>query len=169
MSIEPTIELKLERLFEDTKLPIRQTEGSAGYDVHAYVREHTIQVIRRDGTMETRRNKEDYFLLTSRSRALISLGFKATFTPGFEAQIRPRSGRAWGDGLQIMNSPGTIDSDYPGEWKVMLFNPTPTNIKIGHGERIAQLIFNRIETVRIEEFGVQQITSRTGGFGSTGE
>lgn len=167
--IEPTVNVYIQKLFPDSKEPTRQTDGSAGYDAYAYIENHVIDIMKGDGTKERRQNDQNYFYLTSRSRALVSLGFKATFTPGYEAQIRPRSGRAWNDGLQVLNSPGTIDSDYPGEWKVMLYNPTRTNILILHGDRIAQVVFNKIETVKFEEVvDVAEITTRAGGFGSTG-
>ena len=100
--------------------------------------------------------------------ALIPLGFKARLPLGIEAQIRPRSGTSFKKGLQIPNAPGTIDSDYPEEWMVLVRNPMPHSIRIEHGERIAQMVLARYEALAIEPGKVSVTTSRVGGFGSTG-
>ena len=100
--------------------------------------------------------------------ALIPLGFKARLPVGIEAQIRPRSGTSFKKGLQIPNAPGTIDSDYPEEWMVIVKNPLPSPIRIEHGERIAQMVLARYEVLEVESGSVTVSTSRVGGFGSTG-
>src|SRR5205814_8727845 len=108
------------------------------------------------------------FQLPPDDMALIPLGFKARLPDGIEAQIRPRSGTTFKKGLQIPNSPGTIDSDYPDEWMVMVRNPTDHVIRIEHGERIAQMVLARYEVLAIEPGSVGISTTRVGGFGSTG-
>jgi dUTP pyrophosphatase len=100
--------------------------------------------------------------------ALIPLGFKARLPRGIEAQIRPRSGTSFKKGLQIPNAPGTIDSDYPDEWMVIVRNPTSAPIQIDHGERIAQMVLARYEVLAVESGRVDVSTERVGGFGSTG-
>ena len=107
-------------------------------------------------------------MLQSGVTALIPLGFKAKLPDGVEAQIRPRSGTSFKKGLQIPNAPGTIDSDFPDEWMVLVRNPTERPIRIEHGERIAQMVLARYEVVPIETGTVGITTSRMGGFGSTG-
>ena len=100
--------------------------------------------------------------------ALVPLGFRARLPAGIEAQIRPRSGAAFKKGLRIPNAPGTIDSDYPDEWMVILENGASGPVQIVHGERIAQVVLARYEVLAIREGAVGVSSSRTGGFGSTG-
>jgi dUTP pyrophosphatase len=100
--------------------------------------------------------------------ALIPLGFKAKVPDGIEAQIRPRSGTTFKKGLQIPNAPGTIDSDYPDEWMVIVRNPTEAPIHVSHGERIAQMVLARYEVLEVVTGSVSVTTTRIGGFGSTG-
>jgi len=82
--------------------------------------------------------------------------------------VRPRSGTSFKKGLQIPNAPGTIDSDFPDEWMVLVRNPLAHDVVVEHGERIAQLVFARYEVLAIENGSVAITTSRVGGFGSTG-
>jgi dUTP pyrophosphatase len=100
--------------------------------------------------------------------ALIPLGFKARLPLGIEGQVRPRSGTSFKKGLQIPNAPGTIDSDFPDEWMVIVRNPLDQEIVIEHGERIAQLVLARYEVLPVEHGAVAATTTRVGGFGSTG-
>lgn len=100
--------------------------------------------------------------------ALIPLGFRARVPEGYEAQVRPRSGASFKKGLQIPNAPGTVDADYPDEWLVPVRNATAATMRIEHGERIAQAVFQRYEVVRWQAGVVRATTDRTGGFGSTG-
>ncbi len=160
----------VELLHDDASAPRRATEGSAGYDLCAYVRERAIKCS--DGQ---RTWTEDAVTLTSAAfdlepgvTALVPLGFKARLPMGVEAQIRPRSGTTFKKGLAIPNSPGTIDSDFPDEWMVLVKNPTTTPIRIEHGERIAQMVLARFEVLPIETGRVEISTERVGGFGSTG-
>jgi dUTP pyrophosphatase len=89
---------------------------------------------------------------------------------GFECQVRPRSGLALKYGITLPNSPGTIDPDYRGEVKVILQNSGSEPVRIERGERIAQLVFARFETPRVEEAPTLTASERgTGGFGSTGQ
>src|SRR5205814_3040470 len=94
------------------------------------------------------------FQLPPDDMALIPLGFKARLPLGIEAQIRPRSGTSFKKGLQIPNAPGTIDSDYPDEWMVIVRNPLPQSVTIEHGERIAQMVLGRYEVLPIERGSV---------------
>ncbi len=102
-------------------------------------------------------------------RALIPSGFKMAISPGYEAQIRPRSGLALRHGVTVLNSPGTIDADYRGEVGVVLINLGHQNFTVRHGDRIAQIVIGRVESAVWRETDVLSQTSRgSAGFGSTG-
>jgi dUTP pyrophosphatase len=102
-------------------------------------------------------------------RALVPTGLFIALPPGFEAQVRPRSGLAAKHGVTVLNTPGTIDADYRGEIKVILVNLSNTPFEIVPGERIAQMVVARHERVEWEETDSLDETERgTGGFGSTG-
>lgn len=134
-------------------LPQYQSEGAAGLDLVAAVP---------DGKP---------LRLAPRARALVPTGLVIELPPGFEAQVRPRSGLALKHGITVLNSPGTIDSDYRGEVGVILVNLGTKAFRIERGERIAQLVIARVEQARIVEMapGKLTVTSRgSGGFGSTG-
>jgi len=163
--------LIVQLLHDDAQPPRRATEGSAGYDLSAYVSERTIKCS--DGhrvwdALPNTHGPTPAFMLPSGVTALIPLGFKARLPAGLEAQIRPRSGTSFKKALQIPNAPGTIDSDFPDEWMVLVRNPTDRPIRIEHGERIAQMVLARYEVLAIETGPVGVTTNRTGGFGSTG-
>jgi dUTP pyrophosphatase len=100
--------------------------------------------------------------------ALLPLGFKARLPAGYEAQIRPRSGASFKKGLAIPNAPGTVDSDYPDEWRVIVRNATTQPLAVEHGERIAQMVLHRYEVLPFVRGTVCRSTDRAGGFGSTG-
>jgi dUTP pyrophosphatase len=103
------------------------------------------------------------------ARALVPTGLLLQVPQGFEAQVRPRSGLALRHGITVLNSPGTIDSDYRGELKVLLANLGTAPFAIARGERIAQLVVSRVEQARLAEVEQLSATPRgTGGFGSTG-
>ena len=103
------------------------------------------------------------------ARALVPTGLLLQLPQGFEAQVRPRSGLALRHGITVLNSPGTIDSDYRGELKVLLANLGTAPFAIARGERIAQLVIARVEQARLDEVEQLSATPRgTGGFGSTG-
>ena len=163
--------ITVQMLHADAQPPRRATEGSAGYDLHAYVRGRTIKCSDGQRTWDAAPDAQqttDAFVLDSGVSALIPLGFKARLPQGIEAQIRPRSGTSFKKGLQIPNAPGTIDSDYPDEWMVIVRNPANAPIRIEHGERIAQMVLAKYEVLAIEAGDVAATTSRVGGFGSTG-
>ena len=107
--------------------------------------------------------------LAAGARALIPTGLVLELPPGFEAQVRPRSGLALRHGITVLNSPGTIDCDYRGEVKVLLVNLGEAAFVIERGERIAQLVFQRVARVELVEIAQASPTARgVGGFGSTG-
>jgi len=131
-------------------LPSYQTEGSAGMDLRASITEST--------------------MLQSLERKLIPTGLFIELPLGFEAQIRPRSGLAFKHGLSVLNSPGTIDSDYRGEIKVLLVNLSNELFEVNPGERIAQMIVSKYETVEWENTTELANSQRgAGGYGSTGK
>jgi dUTP pyrophosphatase len=136
---------------EGLPLPTHHSEHAAGLDVVAGVLEDVP------------------IALAPGARALIPTGFALELPPGFEAQLRPRSGLALKSGVTVLNSPGTIDSDYRGEVKVLLVNLGSEPFTVRRGERIAQLVVTRVEHVRVE--AVMELGGTTrgeGGFGSTG-
>src|SRR5690349_18289859 len=161
------MQLTVELLHPDAQPPRRATEGSAGYDLCAYLTGRTVRCSDSQKTFDLAA-ADGRFVLESGIAALIPLGFKARLPVGIEAQIRPRSGTSFKKGLQIPNAPGTIDSDFPDEWMVIVRNPTNGPISIEHGERIAQMVLARYEVLDIESGSVGVTTSRVGGFGSTG-
>jgi dUTP pyrophosphatase len=161
----------VERLHDDAELPRRATEGSAGYDLFAYLRGQSVACS--DGARlwqlsPSHDGGQCSLELPAGVTALIPLGFKARLPSGYEAQVRPRSGTTFKKGLQIPNAPGTVDSDFPDEWRVLVRNATTHPVRIDHGERIAQMVLHRYAVLAFEEGEVGITTSRAGGFGSTG-
>ena len=145
--------LRIQRLphSEGLALPAYETAGSAGMDLRAAVAE------------------DAPVTLAPGARGLIPTGLKIALEPGFEAQVRPRSGLALKHGITCMNTPGTIDSDYRGEVGVILVNLGQEPFVIRRGERIAQMVIARHEQARIAEVESLDETARgAGGFGSTG-
>lgn len=137
---------------EGLELPAYETAGSAGIDLRAAVPEDR-QIV----------------LLPGR-RTLVPTGLIFELEEGFEAQIRPRSGLAFKNGITVLNTPGTIDSDYRGEVKVILINLGDDDFRIERGMRIAQAVISPVVQVQIEERAVVSETTRgAGGFGSTGQ
>ena len=135
--------------FKDLKLPAYATKGAAGLDLVAAI----------DAPVEILPGK----------RALIPTGLQIAVPHGFEAQVRPRSGLALNNGLTVLNSPGTIDSDYRGEVKIILANLGDEPMNILRGTRIAQLVFCPVETITWRHVTELEGTERgKGGFGSTG-
>ncbi|PST23269.1 dUTP diphosphatase [Rhizobium sp. JAB6] len=145
--------LKLVRLphGEGLELPAYETKGAAGMDLRAAVD---------DGATLT---------LAPGKRALVPTGFIFEVPDGFEAQIRPRSGLAFKNGITCLNSPGTVDSDYRGEVKVLLINLGEESFEITRGMRIAQMVIAPVTQVRVAEISeISETTRGAGGFGSTG-
>ncbi|HEY8404159.1 MAG TPA: dUTP diphosphatase [Flavobacteriales bacterium] len=119
--------------------------------------------------MDLRANIEEPIVLPSLARQLIPTGLYIALPAGTEAQIRPRSGMAFKHGITVLNSPGTIDADYRGEIKVLLVNLSANEVVINDGDRIAQMVIARHETVEWEQVELLDETARgVGGFGSTG-
>jgi dUTP pyrophosphatase len=114
-------------------------------------------------------NLETPVTLGSLERAVIPTGLYVALPPGYEAQVRPRSGLAAKHGISIVNAPGTIDADYRGEWGVILANLSREPYTVEDGDRIAQVVIARCEQVEWEEVDELDATERHGGgFGHTG-
>ncbi len=136
--------------FRDIPLPEYMTEGSSGMDLRAAVREDTI--------------------LEPMKIMAIPTGFCIGIPVGYEGQVRPRSGLALKNGVTVLNTPGTIDSDYRGEVKVIMINLGPDDFIIKRGDRIAQLVITPVIKVNIIENNNLTLTNRgEGGFGHTGK
>jgi dUTP pyrophosphatase len=108
--------------------------------------------------------------LSPLERKVVGTGIKIALPKGFEAQVRPRSGLSAKHGITVLNSPGTIDADYRGEIGVILVNLSSESYTINPGERIAQLVFTKVEQVKWDSKEELDVTSRgEGGYGSTGK
>jgi dUTP pyrophosphatase len=141
------MKLKIKKLSSNSKLPTKATSGSACYDVYSRKR----------------------ILLSPMEKALVPTGLSFELPPGFGMDIRPRSGLAL-KGLVILNSPGTLDSDYRGELMVPSINLSSGNILIDKGDRIAQIRLFKTIDIEFEEVEELSETERgVGGFGSTGK
>ena len=119
--------------------------------------------------MDLRANLIEPLFLKSYERILVKTGLFVEIPPGYEAQVRPRSGLALKNGITVLNSPGTIDADYRGEIGVILVNLSKEDFKINHGERIAQLVFSaysKVDFVTVKS--LDESTRGIGGFGSSG-
>ncbi len=144
------VKVKLVGGADESFLPEKKTEGSSGFDLKAFV--------------------ENSITLKPLQRALIPTGVAISMPPGMEAQVRPRSGLALREGVTLLNSPGTIDSDYRGEIKVIVVNLGEKEVTIRRGDRIAQLVFTRVLDVSFSVAEELDPTGRgKGGFGSTGK
>ena len=119
--------------------------------------------------MDIRANLEKEIILKPLERRLVPTGLYIELPDGFEAQIRPRSGMALKKGVSIVNTPGTIDADYRGEIGIILINLSSDEVRIEGGERICQMVINRVERILWEEVEVLEDSQRgSGGFGHTG-
>jgi len=148
---EPVIRIMRLRPEQDADLPLPRymTPEAAGMDICAAVCQDTL--------LETGRI------------TLLPTGFAMALPPGYEAQIRPRSGLAVKHGIGMINSPGTIDADYRGEVMIAVINLGPAAYTVRRGDRIAQMVIQRVHQARLEEVGRLEPTDRsTGGFGHTG-
>ena len=131
------------------QLPSYETTGSAGMDLRA--------------------NLEEMIELKPMERKLIPTGLFIELPLSYEAQIRPRSGLAYKHGITVLNTPGTIDTDYRGELKILLINLGSESFTINHGDRVAQLIIAKFEQPKLSLVEDLESTQRNaGGFGSTG-
>jgi dUTP pyrophosphatase len=131
-------------------LPAYATEGSSGMDIRAFINETVV--------------------LQPLERALIPTGLFIELPQGFEAQIRPRSGLAIKQGITCLNTPGTVDADYRGEIKIILINLSNEIQSVNNGDRIAQMVIQKVEKIDWSlSIELEQTERSTGGFGSTGK
>ena len=134
----------------NNETPSLATSGSAGADLRA--------------------NLDEKIILKPLERKLISTGLKMEIPLGYEAQIRPRSGLAYKHGISVLNTPGTIDSDYRGDVGIILVNFSNESFEINNGDRIAQIIISKHEIPQfIEQEELSSSQRANGGFGSTGK
>ena len=144
------VKVLIKKLDEKVKLPEYKTTGSSGLDLTAFI--------------------ENKILIKPGESALVPTGISIAIPEDTEVQIRPRSGLASKNNISVLNTPGTIDSDYRGEIKVILFNHGNNNFIINNNDRIAQMILMPILKVDFETTETLPETIRgTGGFGSTGK
>ena len=119
--------------------------------------------------MDVRANLTESISIEPLGRALIKTGLFLEMEIGLECQVRPRSGLALKKGITVLNTPGTVDADYRGEAGVILVNLSNETVKIEDGERVAQLVFCKVEQVQLNEVAeLNESTRGAGGFGSTG-
>jgi dUTP pyrophosphatase len=143
---------------EGDKLPVYGSKSAAGCDVHAFIE---IGDFGDNGPRE--------ILIESGQTRLIPTGIKAAIPEGYEIQVRPRSGLALKKSVTVLNTPGTIDSDYRGEIGIILINHSRQSFRVKNGDRIAQFVLNKVEQIKWEEVLELPETDRgDGGFGSTG-
>ena len=143
-------EILIKKLYSDVNIPKYETEGSSGLDLEAYI--------------------EKDLRLLSGERKLVPTGVSVAMPNNFEIQIRPRSGLAYKNGISVVNTPGTIDSDYRGEIKVLLINLGTEAVTIKKFQRIAQMVICPIIKANLKEVQELPETIRgAGGFGSTGQ
>jgi len=143
--------IRVKREHEDVKIPQYESKGASGFDLAAYI--------------------ESPVFIDSRNIAVIPTGLHFEVPIGFEIQIRSRSGLAANSGIMVLNSPGTIDSDYRGEVKVILINLGSERFKVSNEDRIAQAVVTIVQEVKLHDIGSKPLTSSmrgSGGFGSTG-
>ena len=139
----------VKKLDPSIELPAYKTEGASGMDLMAFIKEP--------------------ILLKSQNSCLVPTGIAVAFSNEFEIQIRPRSGLAAKNNISVLNTPGTIDSDYRGEIKIILINLSNNEFEINRNDRIAQIVFAEISQVNFKEVNDLDDTLRGGGgFGSTG-
>lgn len=142
--------VKIVRENDKIELPKYETSGAAGLDVRANITEPIV--------------------LGSLERTLVPTGLKIAIPEGYEVQVRPRSGLALKYGITLLNTPGTIDSDYRGELKMIIANMSKDAYTINPGERIGQLVLNKVEQIQWEVVETLDETERgAGGFGHTGK
>jgi dUTP pyrophosphatase len=147
------VEIKIKRLstkFDDVPIPGYATSGSAGMDIRAAV--------------------ENEIIIEPQSIALVPTNLSVEIPKGYEIQVRPRSGLAVNHGVGILNSPGTIDSDYRGEIKIILINLGKEKFSVKRGDRIAQLVVSKVYTANLIQSDELNHSQRgKGGFGHTGK
>ena len=144
------VKVLIKKLSPAVKLPEYKTNGASGMDLVAFIKNPLI--------------------VKPKTSSLVSTGLSVAFSENYEIQVRPRSGLAAKNNISILNTPGTIDSDYRGEIKVIIYNHSNNDFIINNGDRIAQMIFSKVIKMELEETNDLPSTIRgEGGFGSTGK
>ena len=144
------VKVLIKRLSSDVKLPSYKTSGASGMDLMAFIKSP--------------------IKIKPKTSFLIPTGLSLAFSKDYEVQIRPRSGLAAKNNMSVLNTPGTIDSDYRGEIKVILYNHGNNDFVVNNGDRIAQIILVPVVKMELEETNNLPKTIRgEGGFGSTGK
>ena len=144
------VKVLIKKLSPEVKLPSYKTSGASGMDLMAFIKSS--------------------ITIKPKSSCLIPTGLSMAFSEDYEVQIRPRSGLAVKNNISVLNSPGTIDSDYRGEIKVIVYNHGNNDFLINNGDRIAQMILTPVVKMELEETNDLPVTMRgEGGFGSTGK
>ena len=144
------VRVLIKKLDPKVTLPSYKTKGASGMDLMAFVKEKIV--------------------IKPQTSALIPTGLSVAFSEDYEIQIRPRSGLAAKNNIGVLNTPGTIDSDYRGELKIIIFNHSNYDFIINNNDRIAQMVLTPIAKMELEEANELPKTLRgEGGFGSTGK
>ena len=144
------VRVLIKKLDPKVTLPSYKTKGASGMDLMAFVKEEIV--------------------IKPQTSALIPTGLSVAFSEDYEVQIRPRSGLAAKNNISVLNTPGTIDSDYRGELKIIIFNHSKHDFVINNNDRIAQMVLTPIAKMELEEANELPKTLRgEGGFGSTGK
>ncbi|GHT99181.1 deoxyuridine 5'-triphosphate nucleotidohydrolase [Alphaproteobacteria bacterium] len=143
-------------------VPVKILENGVGLDVPSYATEES-------AGLDLRAAIGDDLVIKAGERVLVPTGISIALPSGFEAQVRPRSGLAYKSGITVLNTPGTIDSDYRGEVKVLLINLGNGDFIVERGMRIAQLVVHKYERVSLNVVDILDETARAeNGYGSTG-
>ena len=144
------VKVLIKKLFPEVKLPSYKTSGASGMDLMAFLKSP--------------------ITIKPKSSCLIPTGLSMAFSDNYEVQIRPRSGLAAKKNISVLNTPGTIDSDYRGEIKVIIYNHSNIDFIVNNNDRIAQMILTPVIKMELQEVSELPQTIRgTGGFGSTGK
>ena len=144
------VRVLIKKLDPKVTLPSYKTKGASGMDLMAFVKEKIV--------------------IKPQSSALIPTGLSVAFSEDYEIQIRPRSGLAAKNNISVLNTPGTIDSDYRGELKIIIFNHSNHDFIVNNDDRVAQMVLTPVAKMELEEANELPKTLRgEGGFGSTGK
>ena len=144
------VKVLIKKLSSEVQLPSYKTSGASGMDLMAFIKSS--------------------ITVKPKTSSLIPTGLSIAFSEDYEVQIRPRSGLAAKNNISVLNTPGTIDSDYRGEIKVIIYNHGNNDFLINNGDRIAQMILMPVVKIELEETNNLPETIRgKGGFGSTGK
>ena len=154
------------KIYQDGALLKYQTSGSSGFDIRAV----GLSILNNDNTILNRLiNEDEIIIIKPNERICVQVGFSVSLSDQYEIQIRPRSGLAFKNGITIVNTPGTIDSDYRGEVGVIILNTSNKNFEIKPGDRIAQAVICPV--IKLDFIFTDNLdpTDRSDGrFGSTG-